>query len=605
MSASLDLHAQPPPFPEYGNAKKHHTRMHRITIGLLLFVGVELWYLVMHGLGIRRGQPTIIAIAAALALIRPIAREIARALDRVRHPTARQSAITASIIFVGSIALLYLQAVQQSRDFGLHYQDEYSYRIQTRMVAQDKLWMPEHPLAEFFQNFQLIAKPVYASVYFPGAAMLYAPGVWLGLATWIIPLLSSAGVVTLIYLIFTRLIDALAGLLGALLVVSNPIFREQSVMVMAQIPALLGALALVWSYLRFRDSPVTRRSAFMGMIAGWLMVTRPVDALVTIIPVGIGVLFDLRALSRRQRTMIVIAGWIGASPFLLLQSAFNLHVTGHITQTPFGFYTEQVYPGGTYGFHHVDPNARPAWTLPQVQTAYDRFSRALVKNHTPMNAVSLWAHDYLPATVKNVLPHSLLIVLLPVGLLGVRRRQWVLVAMAPLFVALYFPYLFYIRYYALIALPAGLLLIPIGIQILSDVSKRLRPSVLTFLMAAIVPLLISEWPTFNRMAKDDFMTGESLRQIETQLAALPHRPAIVLFHFTPGDAGDLEPVYNADVAWPDDAPIIRAHDRGDRNVKLFQYYAKRQPDRWVYLYDRAKGSLIDLGQVKALAEPSR
>ena len=48
-------------------------------IAMLLFFGVELWFLVMHGLGIRPGQPLIIGIAAVLAMVRPVARGYAGA----------------------------------------------------------------------------------------------------------------------------------------------------------------------------------------------------------------------------------------------------------------------------------------------------------------------------------------------------------------------------------------------------------------------------------------------------------------------------------------------------------------------------------------------
>jgi hypothetical protein len=89
------------------------------------------------------------------------------------------------------------------------------------------------------------------------------------------------------------------------------------------------------------------------------------------------------------------------------------------------------------------------------------------------------------------------------------------------------------------------------------------------------------------------------------LEALPHKPAIVLFRFQRGNIIDMEPVYNADVAWPDNAPVIRAHDRGSKNSELFAYYAARQPDRWVYLYDRGNDTLVDLGPVTKLAESPR
>src|SRR5262249_25662628 len=80
------------------------------------------------------------------------------------------------------------------------------------------------------------------------------------------------------------------------------------------------------------------------------------------------------------------------------------------------------------------------------------------------------------------------------------------------------------------------------------------------------------------------------------------KPAIVLFHYAPGGKVHEEPVYNIDAAWPDDQAIIRAHDLGPlRNLELFQYYAARQPQRTVYLFDRMNATLTRLGNVVELA----
>jgi hypothetical protein len=73
------------------------------------------------------------------------------------------------------------------------------------------------------------------------------------------------------------------------------------------------------------------------------------------------------------------------------------------------------------------------------------------------------------------------------------------------------------------------------------------------------------------------------------------QPAVVLFRFAPGSSVDEEPVYNTGVAWPDDAPIIRAHDLGPRDGELLRYYAARKPGRTFYLFDRADRSLTRLG----------
>ncbi len=572
---------------------------------MLLFVGVELWFLVMHGLGIRPGQPLMIAIAALLAMIRPIARGIARALDFISHPSPSTRAWTMAGIFLAANVILYWQAVHQKRDFRLRYQDEYSYRIQTRMAASGRLWEPAHPLAEFFECFQVIATPAYASTYFPGAAMLYAPGIWLGAPHWFIPLMASAGCVALTYGIFTELIDGLAGLLGALLLASISIFREQSIMVMAEVPALLGALLLIWLYLHWRQSRRLWLTAMMGIVAGWLAITRPVDALTAIIPVSIAILFDLRRVPMRRRLVIVAVGIAGMLPFVVIQLLFNLRVTGHLTETPFDFYTRQALPGSTYGFHGADKDAHSSWPLPQVQLAYENLANGLLREHTPGQSLTRWAKGYLADTIHNITPHSLLIMLMPAGLLGLRGRRWLIAGMLPLFVALYFPYVFFIRHYSVIVMPAGMLLVVLGVRELSDFSQMARPQVLTFLVALLVPLVISEWPSFDRFAADEFVDASALRQVDASLAALPHRPAIVLFHFSPDCNLDMEPVYNADVRWPDDAPVIRAHDRGENNIALFRYYAHRQPGRWVYLYNRSDGTIRDLGPVERLAESSR
>jgi hypothetical protein len=62
-----------------------------------------------------------------------------------------------------------------------------------------------------------------------------------------------------------------------------------------------------------------------------------------------------------------------------------------------------------------------------------------------------------------------------------------------------------------------------------------------------------------------------------------------------------EPVYNVETASPDDATAIRAHDLGAENARLFEYYAKRSPDRAVYRFDEGEEKLEYLGMVTELA----
>ncbi len=75
----------------------------------------------------------------------------------------------------------------------------------------------------------------------------------------------------------------------------------------------------------------------------------------------------------------------------------------------------------------------------------------------------------------------------------------------------------------------------------------------------------------------------------------------MLVRYQPGDNTHDEPVYNAGVAWPDDAPVIVAHDLGPRNIELLAYYERTNPGRNYYLFDRATLQLQGPGTASDLA----
>ena len=103
-------------------------------------------------------------------------------------------------------------------------------------------------------------------------------------------------------------------------------------------------------------------------------------------------------------------------------------------------------------------------------------------------------------------------------------------------------------------------------------------------------------------AVDDETFHSPLLRFVRGAEELVEKPAVILFRYSPGANLIEEPVYNTDVIWPDDAPVIRAHDRGDKqNVRLFEYYAQRSPDRAVYRYDRGTAKMTRLGTVQELA----
>jgi hypothetical protein len=200
--------------------------------------------------------------------------------------------------------------------------------------------------------------------------------------------------------------------------------------------------------------------------------------------------------------------------------------------------------------------------------------------------------------VDVALPAHLLLVLLPLGFIGLRRPgAWALIAGA---ILLPFAYTFwpsYLSHYGVVIAPAYILLALLG----ADVLRRRFPGSGCAVALAVAALAIGSLPEL-RGTRDHFASAPILLDLNDKLANLEHTPAVVLFRYESGKTDvHEEPVFNIDSAWPDQADVVRAHDRGPDNHRIFEYYAQREPPRYFYLYDRARAELAPLGWAKDLA----
>src|SRR5258706_1871516 len=153
-----------------------------------------------------------IPLVVALAFIPSVNARLSRALDRLRAPSPRIKWITAAAIFALSARYFLLSANLAGRELYPKFHDESMYLLQAQLLAHGRLWLPQHELADFFDSFNVIVRPVYAATYFPGTALFYVPGVWLKLAPWATSVLIAAMGVTMFYVVFTELLDGVAGL---------------------------------------------------------------------------------------------------------------------------------------------------------------------------------------------------------------------------------------------------------------------------------------------------------------------------------------------------------------------------------------------------------
>lgn len=582
------------------------TAIRRALPVLLFAAGALFWHRITPAphAGLHSGLAVgALAVAVVLGLVPATRRSIASALDRLRAPSPRTRCAVAFAVGGVSAVLLAGAGFLQDRPMFPIWHDEQSYLIQARMLGQGRLWMPQHPLADFFESFYLIVRPVYASMYFPGTALLHVPGAWLGLPTWVVPVLTAGAVTGLVYRIVAELVDGACGLLAALVLLASVEFAGKSTMVLSQVPMMLMGLLATWCWLRWRDGRRTRWAALCGAFLGWGFIVRMSDAPLFVLPLLVAFALDLRG--RLPREWLRTAGALAAAtaPFVLLQLVFDAGVTGNPLSTPHGTYTRQFAPQATLGFHAYDPAARPAGTLPQKQALYDALIVPEIRKHQPSSAPRQWLDERFGRTFGAALPHPLLLGLFAAGLAGLRTRARVVVfAALPLFVLVYAFYAILQPYYPLVAAPAVLACAMAGLRELEEAWPGQRPAIAVVLSLAVVGVVAGRFPEWNRVLRERGEGWPTMQAVREKLPEALPVPSAILFRFEAPASPHEEPVYNTDAAWPDDCPILHAHDLGPvRNREIFEYYGRLQPDRQFFRFDRATGAVEFLGTARDLA----
>jgi hypothetical protein len=544
----------------------------------------------------------------------------------VEHPSPRKRLCVAVAIAILSSFFLYWTQRYEKTPFHLKFQDEFSYLIQMRMLARGRLWMPAIPLPDFFDTFYVFVSPVYASMYFPGAAMMYVPALLLHLPYYVAPLVASGACAALLYLVFTEILDGGSALLAVLILLSMGMFRMMSIMLMAQTPTLLLGLGMTYAVLKWRIAGKARWLIVLGVAAGWAAITRPADALCFAIVLGIVMAMDLRA--RPWRKWSKTAAWVivAALPFLLLQLTLNRNITGQWLTTPFARYTDLNYPGA-FGFHEGQAPLHVS-NVPEKQLFYELYAKGVIEEHQLKNLIGIELRGEWLAASQAAMPDPFFWLVVPMSILALwDRRLWAVWGMLPTYLIVLAGYSFaaVLPHYVVVVMPAMILLCVLPIRFLTGTFPRRAAMIRTMIGLGMIALTAAAMPQLNRLIHDQYFETPEIEVIDRTLASEVSPPAVVLFHFNRDtliggkkitNDPSIEPVFNSSVAWPDDAAIIRAHDLnpdvsavdkpGDLDGPLYAYYAQIDPKRVFYLYDRgAPGRLRRLGTAEELAAATR
>lgn len=589
------------------------SRGRQFLVLLLLGAGVQAW------IGLGRGQlgEKRQILAAILAVVATVVISLVPALrSRTFVMPTRTRPLAALLLTIVSFFYLYATARQQQRDFSPILHDEYAYLLQAKMIASGKLWLPRHEVADFFESFHLITDRVYAAKYGPGTATVYAIGMGLHVPPWAVSLALSSLAVGLLYLLVSRLLDDSSGLLAAIMLLALGMFRRTSIMTMSQPLMLVLALLAVLAYLRWREQRQALWMVIIGLCIGWGALCRPVDAVCIAAGLGLAILPDCLGRGPQAGRLIVVsfgAICIAALPFLAIQLIYNKGVTGSVTTMPWDYYAKRDDPYDVLGRPPLRPDVKPVSTLAQKQIFAEEFTLPAFRQKIGQSRLAnlidrttrTLAGPPLEEQEKNrliygALPTPLLVTLLPLGLLALGRRRWVVIIPVALFLLIYSQYTFFLVHYAVAIVPGIILLVLAGKEVLQSTWPAARRPIGIGFTLVILALCVGALPQLNPSRKDQWFPAPFLRDVDRKLAAIS-TPAIVLFKFDSERSVHEEPVYNLATASPDDAPVIRAHDLGERNRELFAYYAKRSPARVVYRLDEKDGSLTRLGLVSELA----
>jgi hypothetical protein len=574
----------------------------RLIVSILLLIAAGCYW--QEEFGFESLGPWVRAgfvVAAIAAFIPSIRRGVVSFCDWCNRALCKRANLAS--VCVGVLVAVYLFAFAYAcRDrLFLKLNDEHAYMIQARMLARGRLWMPAYPadVAPFFDALSMIVDRVYAPMYFPGTALAAVPFIWLGLPFWVMPIVTASIAAGLLYRVFAQIFDPVRGVLAVILLASMQKYRENAIVLLAEAPFLAAEMVLLWGWLRFRKDPRGRWAVVIGAAAGYAAITRPLDALCVALPIGLAIVlqtWNFRRILLRACGAILL----GASPFLLLLLVQNAGVTGRPFELAEAYYNRENFPASPMGFHKVDADFLPHdanivkrqwlryWVLPSFLT------------HTPLFAITSWYRGRLVQTLQNVLPNPILLFLLPISLLSLRDApRRVLVVIVPLFLIGYAIYLFFLSHYVVSIMPSMICMILLGWEFFDRQFPKSRWAGAFFPIFLIAAALPELWPLAPiPSVGPDF--AQDQRPANHYLSQLPRTPAVVLFRFDPAvEQFSDDPVYNDSVAWPDDAPVVRARDFGpERNRAIVQYYAQRQPDRVFYVYDpdlRAAGGYPVLG----------
>jgi hypothetical protein len=463
--------------------------------------------------------------------------------------------------------------------------DEAAYVLQARLFASGRWTAAGRPLPEFFQQFHVLVTPVLAARYWPGHALLMAPGVWVGLPG-LVPLLLSGLTGALCFGLARRLAGPWVAALTWLFWTTAPANMLFRAGYFSEVTT--GALWLLGWWALLNWSQTGRRTSLLALAAcvSWGAITRPLTMLAYAIPVAVVVLRGTHA--RHSWRDLGLAVGLGMTVLGLIP-LWNARTMGDWRTTPYPLHFTNVSP----------PLGEPPPDVQRYWAAFRELDRAhtvAALPHMLRRRLQKIGDDMWHGWRAGLLPFAVL------GVLAIPIGTGCLVATTVLLIVAHLAYphhpgwsIYYLELQPIFAFVSALGVWAAASRVgVWRARRRLlggRAAEETSSLAVLL-LCVAVLPLCARDLRRAQRTHAAARTYQMSFDALVERisepKAIVFVRYTPDHN-----IHRSVIVNEPDLERARAwivYDRGPENARLMSL----APDRAAYLFDEATRTLAAL-----------